>query len=117
MLSKQFNFGLPFGFRGEYHEMVDGQRRTDDGAWSSYKKVQVGKGANSTKNFKHQDIKQKEPLQKYRLGTISNTKLLAGLNRLFEPKGSRELKIGIPMHTKVLLYKSVVHGVFKDMLS
>ena len=33
------------------------------------------------KKFKHQDIKQKEPLQKYRLGTISNTKLLAGLNR------------------------------------
>ena len=31
------------------------------------------------KNFKHQDIKQKEPLQKYRLGTISNTKLLVGL--------------------------------------
>ena len=28
-------------------------------------------------NFKHQDIKQKEPPQKYRLGTISNTKLLA----------------------------------------
>ena len=28
------------------------------------------------KKFKHQDIKQKEPLQKYRLGTISNTKLL-----------------------------------------
>ena len=34
------------------------------------------------KKFKHQDIKQKEPPQKYRLGTISNTKLLAGLNRL-----------------------------------
>ena len=33
------------------------------------------------KNFKHQDIKQKEPPQKYRLGTISNTKLLAGINR------------------------------------
>ena len=33
------------------------------------------------KNFKHQDIKQKEPPQKYRLGTISNTQLLAGLNR------------------------------------
>ena len=32
------------------------------------------------KFFKHQDIKQKEPPQKYRLGTISNTKLLAGLN-------------------------------------
>ena len=36
----------------------------------------------STKIFKHQDIKQKEPLQKYRLGTIS-TKLLAGLNRFY----------------------------------
>ena len=33
------------------------------------------------KKIKHQDIKQKEPPQKYRLGTISNTKLLAGLNR------------------------------------
>ena len=30
------------------------------------------------KNFKHQDIKQKEPPRKYRLGTISTTKLLAG---------------------------------------
>ena len=30
------------------------------------------------KKIKHQDIKQKEPPQKYRLGTISNTKLLAG---------------------------------------
>ena len=35
------------------------------------------------KIFKHQDIKQKEPPQKYRLGTISNTKLLAGLNRFY----------------------------------
>ena len=33
--------------------------------------------------FKHQDIKQKEPPRKYRLGTISNTKLLAGLNRFY----------------------------------
>ena len=33
--------------------------------------------------FKHQDIKRKEPPQKYRLGTISNTKLLAGLNRFY----------------------------------
>ena len=33
------------------------------------------------KHFKHQDTKQKEPPQKYRIGTISNTKLLAGLNR------------------------------------
>ena len=30
------------------------------------------------KSFKHQDIKQKEPPQKYRLGTISNTKILEG---------------------------------------
>ena len=35
------------------------------------------------KNFKHQDIKQKEPPQKYGLGAISNTKLLAGLNRFY----------------------------------
>ena len=35
------------------------------------------------KFLKHQDIKQKEPPQKYRLGTISNTKLLAGLNRFY----------------------------------
>ena len=35
------------------------------------------------KFFKHQDIKRKEPPQKYRLGTISNTKLLAGLNRFY----------------------------------
>ena len=34
-------------------------------------------------NFKHEDIKQKEPPQKYRLGTISNTQLLAGLNRFY----------------------------------
>ena len=35
------------------------------------------------KFFKHQDIKRKEPPQKFRLGTISNTKLLAGLNRFY----------------------------------
>ena len=35
------------------------------------------------KTFKHQDIKQKEPPQKYRLGTINNTKLLAGFNRFY----------------------------------
>ena len=35
------------------------------------------------KKFKHQDIKRKEPPKKYRLGTISNTKLLAGLNRFY----------------------------------
>ena len=35
--------------------------------------------------FKHQDIKQKEPPQKYRLGTISNTKLLAGFDEGVAP--------------------------------
>ena len=35
------------------------------------------------KYLEHQDIKQKEPPQKYRPGTISNTKLLAGLNRFY----------------------------------
>ena len=39
------------------------------------------KAPTAQKYFKHQDIKQKETPQKYRLGTISNTKLLAGLNR------------------------------------
>ena len=37
---------------------------------------------NLTKNMKTH-IKQKEPPQKYRLGTISNTQLLAGLNRFY----------------------------------
>ena len=32
------------------------------------------------KKIKHKDLKQKEPLQKYRLGTISSITLLAGLN-------------------------------------
>ena len=41
------------------------------------------------KKFKHQDIKQKEPLQKYRLGTIINTKLLARLNRFYRYLTSR----------------------------
>ena len=40
--------------------------------------------APTAQNFlKHQDIKQKEPPQKYRLGTI-NTKLLTGLNRFYK---------------------------------
>ena len=39
------------------------------------------------KKFKHQDIKQKEPPQKYRLGTISNTKLKTLLSEgLSEPE-------------------------------
>ena len=35
------------------------------------------------KYFKHQDIKQKEPPQKYRLGTISNTKCFYNFIRFF----------------------------------
>ena len=35
------------------------------------------------KHKKHQDIKQKEPPKKYRLKTISNTKILARLNRFY----------------------------------
>ena len=37
----------------------------------------------------------------------------------FEPKGSCELKLGIPLHTQVLVYKSVVQwGKYvTDMLS
>ena len=34
-------------------------------------------------DIKHQDIKQLEPPQTYRLGTISNIKLLEGLNRFY----------------------------------
>ena len=47
------------------------------------KYVNIQKAPTVQKYFKHQDIKQKEPPQKYRLGTISNTKLLAGLNRFY----------------------------------
>ena len=44
-------------------------------------KTHIRRQQHTKKKIKHQDIKQKEPPQKYRLGTISNTKLLAGLNR------------------------------------
>ena len=36
------------------------------------------------KNFKHQDIKQKEPPQKYRPGTISKTKVTGGLKPILQ---------------------------------
>ena len=36
------------------------------------------------KKIKHQDIKQKEPQQKYRLGTISNTKVTGGLKPVLQ---------------------------------
>ena len=46
-------------------------------------KTYIRRQQHTQKKIKHQDIKQKEPPQKYRLGTISNTKLLAGLNRFY----------------------------------
>ena len=46
------------------------------------KKKKKKKKKKKNKN-KHQDIKQKEPPQKYRLGTISSTKLLTGLNQFY----------------------------------
>ena len=44
--------------------------------------------AQTAQKFKDQDIKQKEPPQKYRLGTISNIKLMAGLNRFYRALSS-----------------------------
>ena len=49
-------------------------------------KTYIRRQQHKKKKFKHQDIKQKEPPQKYRLGMISNTKLLAGLNRFYRRK-------------------------------
>ena len=49
------------------------------------------------KKFKHQDIKQKEPPQKYRLGTISNTKLLVGLNRFYRILTSPSASANLPI--------------------
>ena len=46
------------------------------------KHANTHKAPTAHKYLKHQDTKQKEPPQKHRPGTISNTKLLAGLNRL-----------------------------------
>ena len=65
------------------------------------------------KNIKHQDIKQKEPPQKYPLGTISNKKLLAGLNRFYTAVTSPStisafisrinFSLSLPEHEKVLI--------------
>ena len=41
----------------------------------------IHKAPTAQKNIKTPRHKTKEPPQKYRLGTISNIKLLAGLNR------------------------------------
>ena len=53
------------------------------------------------KNFKHQDIKQKEPQQKYRLGTLSNTKLLAGLNRFYRTLTSPSASAVVHLYTDI----------------
>ena len=47
--------------------------------------------AQTAQKNKHQEIKQKEPPQKYRLGTISNIKLLTGLNRFYRYLTSPQL--------------------------
>ena len=53
------------------------------------------------KKFKHQDIKQKEPPKKYRLGTISNTKLLAGLNQFYRRLTSPSASAGVLLYTNM----------------
>ena len=53
------------------------------------------------KKIKHQDIKQKEPPQKYRLGTISNTKLLAGLNRFYKILTSPSASAVVNLYTDI----------------
>ena len=51
------------------------------------------------KKIKRQDRKQKEPPQKYRPGTISNTKLLAGLNQFYMAITSPSAKCAYPLVT------------------
>ena len=67
-------------------------RKPNEQIFSSYLATQLPKlnqkyenihKAPTAQEFKHQDIKQEEPPQKYRLETFSNTKLLAGLNRFY----------------------------------
>ena len=53
------------------------------------------------KKIKHQDIKQKEPPQKYRLGTISNTKFLAGLNRFYRILTSPSASAVVNLYTYI----------------
>ena len=53
------------------------------------------------KKLKHQDIKQKEPPQKYRLGTISNTKLLAGLNQFYRRQTSPSASAVVLLYTNI----------------
>ena len=55
----------------------------------------------STKNFKHQDIKQKETTQKYRLRTISNTKLLAGLNQFYRRLTLPSASVVVLLYTNI----------------
>ena len=45
------------------------------------------RGANSTE-IQHQNIKQLGPQQKYRLGIVSNIKLLEGINWFFRALNS-----------------------------
>ena len=60
-------------------------------------------GQKLTQKFKHQDIKRKDPPQNYRLGTISNIKLLAGLNRFY-------MAITSPSTSAVVQYPKAIVG-------
>ena len=56
-----------------------------------------------TKNFKHQDIKQKEPPQKYRLGTISKPDLrLVNTVETHKTLGSKDLLVTVNRNGIVL---------------
>ena len=66
------------------------------------------------KFFKHQDIKRKEPPQKYRLGTISNTKLLAGLNRFYMAIQSNQQGKGSTTHLQSA-QTYFVYEIFKEL--
>ena len=77
------------------------------------------------RNIKHQDIKQKEPPQKYRLGTISNKTLPAGLNRFYmtitSPSASavvhkirlRSQRIEIVIDTRAIRFTGIERPVGK----
>ena len=63
------------------------------------------------KHFYHQDIKQKEPPRKYRIGTISNTKLLTGLNRFYMAITSSSI-YDLMLHTTMEKYVKQIGAPF-----
>ena len=63
------------------------------------------------KIFKHQDIKRKEPPQKYRLGTISNTKLRIELGLTNE---RWDLHVSLVFTDNFSLTKIICHRNFRN---